>query len=67
MDQREDRERDASRRSTETAALTIVVTVMFGGLAFVLIEPTKYAIVATVLIFCAALAVRMFERQFDRG
>ena len=51
----------ARRRSVETASLTIIATVIFGGLALAMIEPLKYALLSVVLIFFAALTVRMFE------
>jgi hypothetical protein len=49
------------RRSVETSSLTIIATVIFGGLALAMIEPLKYALLSVVLIFFAALTVRMFE------
>ena len=56
-----DPESRARLRSVETASLTVIATVIFGGLALAMIEPLKYALLSVVLIFFAALTVRMFE------
>ena len=53
----------ARARSSKTAAIVLLVTVLFGVIAFVLIESTKTAAISTVLIFLAALTVRLLERE----
>ena len=58
-----DPESKARQRSVETASLAIIATVIWGGMALTLIEPLKYALLSVVLIFFAALTVRMFENK----
>jgi len=45
--------------SKKTAAV-IVVTTICGGLAFALIEPTKYALVAAGIAWLASVATTLF-------
>jgi hypothetical protein len=52
-----------SKRSTQTASLVLLVTTIYGVIAFVLIEQTKIAVLCTALIFFSAITRRMFERD----
>jgi hypothetical protein len=56
-----DPQRAASTRSNRTALLVIISTVIWGVVAFSLINDTRIAIIATALIGLSALTTRIFD------